>query len=111
MAVSEEQKKRGIASGLLLAVLLWGASNAGTKYLVCGWPPGFVGAIRFLSAGLIFLGLLRWTPWFGPWRPVSRETSRRLWLRSGLALAVYILAFNWDLRLTAASNVVLYLEA
>jgi len=111
VAVSEEQKKRGIASGLLLAVLLWGASNAGTKYLVCGWPPGFVGAVRFLAAGLIFLGLLRWTPWFGPWRPVSREASRRLWLRSGLALAVYILAFNWALRLTAASHVVLYLAA
>ena len=37
--------------------------------------------------------------------------SRRLWLRGGLALAVYIIAFNWAVRLTSASHVALVLAA
>jgi drug/metabolite transporter (DMT)-like permease len=57
------------------------------------------------------MALMRWTPLFGRYTSVSRELSRRLWLRCGLALAVYIVAFNWAMRLTAASHVVLYLGA
>ena len=36
---------------------------------------------------------------------------RQLWLRGGLSLAVYIVVFNWALRLTAASHVALYIGA
>jgi drug/metabolite transporter (DMT)-like permease len=34
-----------------------------------------------------------------------------LWLRGGLSLAVYIVVFNWALRLTAASHVALFIGA
>lgn len=100
-----------IASGLLLAIFLWGANNAGTKYLVKTWPPVFVGATRFLAAGIVFAALLRWTSLFGTSRAVSPELNRRLWFRCGLALAIYIIVFNWALKLTAASHVALYLGA
>jgi drug/metabolite transporter (DMT)-like permease len=109
--VSLKNENRGIVAGLVFAVFLWGATNVGTKYMVRSWPPVFVGAVRFLAAGLLFLGVLRWTEFFGRSRAPSREASRRLWFRCGLALAVYIVAFNWALRLTAASHVALYLAA
>jgi len=39
------------------------------------------------------------------------EIRRRLWWRGGLSLAVYIVVFNWALKLTALSHVALYLGA
>ncbi len=100
-----------IAGSLLFAVFLWGANNAGTKFLVHIWPPVFVGATRFFLAGLIFMALLHWTRLFGAPRPISATASRRLWLGSGLTLAIYIVVFNWALRLTSVSHVTLYLGA
>ena len=98
-----------IAMGLLLAVVLWGASNAGTKYVLRSWPPIWTGATRFFCAGIMMLALLKWTRLFGTPRPISRELSRELWLRGGLSLAVYVLLFNWAMWLTSASHVALYL--
>jgi drug/metabolite transporter (DMT)-like permease len=109
--VQKKPNSTAIAAGLLCAVFLWGASNTAVKYLVTFWPPVFIGSTRFLSAGLLFCALLRWTKLFGETRPVSRELSRRLWLRGGLSLAVYILAFNWALKLSSVSHVTLYLGA
>ena len=103
-----------IAGTLLLAIALWGGSNAGTKFLVTSqpaWPPIWVGGTRFLCAGLLMLALLRWTNWLGPSTPPPEDARRGLWLRGGLSLAVYIVAFNWALHYTTASHVALYLGA
>ena len=100
-----------IALGLLFAIFLWGANNAGTKYIVAVWPPIFTGATRFLAAGLIMLAIFRWTKWLGQMQPLTPLLKRQLWWRGGLSLAAYIICFNWALRLTSASHVALYLGA
>lgn len=103
--------KNSIIASLLLAVFLWGGNNAGIKLLVGTWPPIWVGCTRFLCAGLLMLGVLRWTQWLG--RAPAPTPSERggLWWRTGLSLAVYIVVFNWALRFTSASHVALYLGA
>lgn len=100
-----------LAASLVFAVFLWGGNNAGVKFLVADWPPVFVGATRFLCAGWLLLAVLRWTRWLGAWQPVPRSLERQLWLRGGLSLAVYIVAFNWALHFTSASHVALLLAA
>ncbi|MGA2750663.1 MAG: DMT family transporter [Verrucomicrobiota bacterium] len=100
-----------IAGGLLLAVFLWGANNTGVKYLVRYWPPIAIGSTRFIAAGLVLLGLMRWTNLFGAPSVLSAELKKRLWWRPGVSLATYIVAFNWALKLTALSHVALYLGA
>jgi len=105
-----EKKSNGpIATLLLLAIFLWGGSNAGTKYLVAEWPPIWVGCTRLLFAGLILLGILRWTRWLGTLTPLSAQARRDLWLGGGLTLAIYIVVFNLALKYTSASHVALYL--
>jgi drug/metabolite transporter (DMT)-like permease len=99
------------AGGLLLAVVLWGANNVGTKWLVNDWPPVWTGGTRFLLAGLLMLPVLRFTRWLGDYQPLAPELRWRLWWRGGLSLAVYIVVFCWALRLTAVSHVALYLGA
>jgi drug/metabolite transporter (DMT)-like permease len=100
-----------IAMGLVLAVLLWGANNTGIKVLVGFWPPITVGSTRFLAAGLLMLGLFRWSQWFGGQTRLTPEMKRLLWTRTGMSLAVYIVAFNWALKLTELSHVAIYLGA
>jgi drug/metabolite transporter (DMT)-like permease len=100
-----------MAGSLLLVIFLWGGNNAGTKWLVAVWPPIWTGGIRFLCAGLLLLAVLRFTSWLGEYRPPTPQLRRQLWLRGGLCLALYIVVFNWALRLTAASHVALYLGA
>jgi len=109
--VSENKNNASIASGLLLVIFLWGGNNAGTKWLVGTWPPVATGSMRFLCAGLILLAILRFTRWLGEFQPLTRDLYRSLWLRGGLSLAAYIVAFCWALHLTAASHVALYLGA
>jgi O-acetylserine/cysteine efflux transporter len=96
---------------LLFAVFLWGGSNSGTKFIVSAWPPIWTGGSRFCCAGFLMVGVLRWTGWLGSSAPIDRALRRRLWWRGGLSLAVYIVAFNCALRLTAVSHVALYLGA
>ena len=100
-----------IAFSLLLTIFLWGGNNTGTKVIVGSWPPIWTGSSRFLCAGLLMLGLLRWTRWLGPPSAMDHQLLRALWLRGGLSLAAYIVAFNSALRFTAASHVALYLGA
>lgn len=120
-----------ISAGLLFAIFLWGANNAGTKFLVRSWPPIFVGCTRFILAGLILLALfrwrqsvlarrnpsapgrlfLRWTNFLGDQSRLSPELKSQLWWRGGLNLAFYIVAFNWALTLTSVTHVALYLGA
>jgi len=103
--------KNTIAASLLFAVFLWGGNNAGVKLLVGTWPPIWVGCTRFLCAGLLLLGVLRWTHWLGRAAAPTRAERSGLWWRTGASLAVYIVAFNWALRFTSASHVALYLGA
>ncbi|MGA2542102.1 MAG: DMT family transporter [Verrucomicrobiota bacterium] len=100
-----------IAAGLFFAVFVWGANNAAAKFILKSWPANFTGSTRFLAAGLILLALLRWTKLFGATHAVPPDLNRRLWWRGGLSLAVYIVVFNWALKLTALSHVALYLGA
>jgi drug/metabolite transporter (DMT)-like permease len=100
-----------IAPGLLLAVVLWGGNNTGTKLLVASWPPVFTGATRFFSAGMILLAVLRWTKWLGIAHQPSRDLARALWIRGGLSLAIYIVAFNLAVIYISPSHVALYLGA
>jgi O-acetylserine/cysteine efflux transporter len=107
--VFRNKSNGAIIATLLLAIFLWGASNAGTKYVVTAWPPIWTGCTRFLCAGLILMAILRWTRWLGKLSPLPEGMSRELWLHGGLSLAVYIMAFNWAMQLTSASHVALYL--
>jgi drug/metabolite transporter (DMT)-like permease len=100
-----------IAASLTLAIFLWGGNNTGTKWLMQTWPPVATGSARFLCAGLLMTGLLRWTNWLGRANVIGRVANRALWFRGGLSLALYIVCFNWALRFTSASHVALYLGA
>ena len=92
-------------------IFLWGGGNTGTKWLVMRWPPIWAGAMRFVFSGWLLLTVLRLTSWMGEYRRLNASTTRQLWWRGGLSLAIYIIFFNWALRLTAASHVSLYLGA
>jgi drug/metabolite transporter (DMT)-like permease len=94
---------------LLLSVFLWGASNAGTKYVVTTWPPIWTGGSRMTCAGLLLLVLFRFKAQPRGSTPLPSAVKWRLWLRGGLSLATYIAAFNWALHFTLASHVALYL--
>jgi drug/metabolite transporter (DMT)-like permease len=109
--VSQPKNNAVTAASLLFVIFLWGGNNAGTKWLVAAWPPIWTGGIRFLLAGWLLLAVLRFTSWLGEYRPLSSGLRRQLWWRGGLCLAVYIVVFNWALRLTAASHVALYIGA
>ena len=50
------------------------------------------------------LAIFRWTNWLGEKRALTPLLKRQLWWRGGLSLAVYIIAFNWALRLTSAAQ-------
>ena len=107
----EKKNHTAIACGLLLTVILWGGNNAGTKWLLREWPPIFTGMTRFLFAGAILLAVLRFTKLLGEFQPLTFVQRKQLWLRGGLSLAAYTVAFCWALKLTAASHVALYIGA
>ena len=109
--MSENKNNATITVSLLVVVVLWGANNAGTKWLVASWPPIFTGATRFLFAGAILFAVLRWTKWLGEYPTPTAGLYRQLWWRGGLSLAAYTIFFCWALRLTAASHVALYIGA
>jgi len=112
--VLSNRSNLAVVIALTFAVFLWGASNAGTKFLIAGaspWPPIWTGATRFLGAGCLLLAVTRWTRWLGSTHTPVAETRGRLWWGGGLSLAVYILVFNWALRFTTVSHVALYLGA
>ena len=110
-AVSSGKTNTSLAFGLLFAIALWGGNNAGTKWIVASWPPVWTGATRFLCAGALLLLVLRGTNWLGRYVTPSRELNRALWMRGGLSVAAYIVAFNGGLVFTSASHVALYLGA
>lgn len=107
--MKEKPTNGAIATGLILAIVLWGQNNAATKYLIGFWPPLTIGVTRFLSAGLILLGVLHWTNWLGRSEKISRELNRKLWRVSAITLAIYIVCYTFAIGLTSASNVALHL--
>ncbi len=109
LCVFAKKSNGAIIVSLVAVVFFWGGSNAGTKYLVKFWPPGWLGGTRLLCAGFILLGILKWTRWLGPLTPLTATIRRNLWLHGALSLACYILCFNWALSFTTASHVALYL--
>src|SRR5215471_4392838 len=110
--VSHRKSDTFLALALVFAVFLWGGNNAGTKHLVASWPPIWTGSSRFICAGLVLQGLIRWTQWFGPpTRGLDSGLQRSLWWRGGASLAAYIVVFNSALRFTGAAHVALYLGA
>ena len=109
--MSERKNNVTLALSLVFAVFLWGGNNTGTKFIVAAWPPVWTGGSRFLCAGLILLGVLRWTRWLGAPGALTPEIRRRLWWRGGLSLAAYIVVFNSALRFTSTAHVALYLGA
>ncbi len=99
-----------IAGSLVFATMLWGANNAGMKYLVRFWPPIGISSVRFILCGVLMLALLKWTRWLGAPTPGITPTIRvRLWTRTGLSLAVYVVAFMVAIKYTSPANVALYL--
>jgi drug/metabolite transporter (DMT)-like permease len=109
--VTRTKSDGAIAASLLFAVFFWGATNAGTKFIVAIWPPVLTGASRLICAGLLMLAIFRWTNWLGKMKPLTPSIKRQIWWRGGLSLGAYIICFNWALRLTTASHVALYLGA
>ena len=109
--VPPQKNHTAIAGSLLFVVFLWGGNNAGTKWLVATWPPIWTGGTRLFCAGLLLLAVLRFTAWLGEYRPLTSPQRRQLWLRGGVSLAIYMVAYNWAMRLTAASHVALYIGA
>ena len=109
--MSGNKNHAAIAGSLLLTVIVWGGNNAGAKWLLRDWPPVFTGMTRFIFAGFLLLGVLRFTNLLGVFQPLSPVQRRQLWLRGGLSLAAYTLVFTWALKLTAASHVALYIGA
>ncbi len=109
--MQNKQSNSAISASLLLVILIWGANNAGTKYMVKFWPPIFVGGTRCLGAALTLFALMRWTNFFGRPRTLSRELNRKLWWQSGATLAVYVLTFNWALQFIPVSHLALYMGA
>jgi drug/metabolite transporter (DMT)-like permease len=100
--VSKPTNNAAIAGSLLLVVILWGGNNAGTKWLVTTLPPILTGSLRFLLAGLLLLAALRFTKWPGEFEKPTPELRRQLWLRGGLSLGTFLIAFSWALRMTSA---------
>lgn len=109
--MSNRKNNAAIAFSLLLTIFLWGGNNVGTKWLVAHWPVIWMGSIRLLIAGPILLAVLRFTNWLGKWRTPTTAQQKQMWLGGGLSLALYIIAFNWGLKLTAASHIALCLGA
>lgn len=101
----------GIAFTLVLAVVFWGGNNVAVKYLLREWPPLWLGCTRFLCAGALMLGLLRWTSWLGQLSPLAPEQKRALWWRGGGSLALYIIFFNIALYYIPVSHIALHLGA
>lgn len=106
-----KKNNAAIIFSLLFTIFLWGGNNVGTKWLVGHWPVIWMGSIRLLVAGPILLAVLRFTNWLGEWRAPTAAQKREMWLGGGLSLALYIIAFNWGLKLTAASHIALCLGA
>lgn len=109
--MSQKTNNAFIVTSLLFTIFLWGGNNVGTKWLVAHWPVIWMGSIRLLLAGPVLLAVLRFTNWLGEWRTPTAAQQKQMWFGGGLSLALYIIAFNWGLKLTAASHVALCLGA
>src|SRR2546426_12251839 len=94
MSMLPKTTNAALTLSLLLAVFLWGGSNVGTKFIVARWPPIWTGASRFVCAGLLLLGILRFTSWLGTSHALTAATNRGLRGGGGLTPAASIMPFN-----------------
>jgi drug/metabolite transporter (DMT)-like permease len=109
--MKENKSNFTIMTYVLSAIFLWGGNNVAVKYLTKGWTPVFIGWSRILVAGLLIFAMMRWTSWFGKLSRLTPSLKRGLWLKGSLSFALFILVFNWAVKLTSASHVALYLSA
>jgi len=61
--VEHESQARSfaVAAALLAVYLIWGSTYLGIRFaLEGGWPPLLMAGVRFLVAGIVFYGFLRW---------------------------------------------------
>lgn len=100
-----------VAASLLFATMLWGANNAGMKHLVQFWPPVFISSFRFTLCGALLLLVIRKTNWLGEATGSTPAIRHHLWTRTGLSLAMYVVAFMVAIKMTSPANVALYLGA
>ena len=107
-AVFAARSNGGILAGVLLAIFIWGGNNAALKFTVAHWGPAVMASSRFLIAGVLMLALLRWTTWFGRPTRLTAALRRELWWRGAFGIAAYVLAYNYAMAFTTASNAALY---
>jgi drug/metabolite transporter (DMT)-like permease len=107
-AVFAGRTDAGVAAGLLIAIISWGANNVAVKYLLGHWPPMFTAASRMLFVAVIMFALLRWTRWLGAAASLTPELRRGLRFRAGAILAVYIVAYTYAVKLTSPAHVAVY---
>jgi drug/metabolite transporter (DMT)-like permease len=100
-----------IAASLVLATIVWGANNTTIGYLVRDWPVLWTTGTRLLGAGILLLGLLRWTKIFGEPQAVPPDVHRRLWVRGAPLFVGWAAGFSWAVTMTPVSHASLYLAA
>ncbi|MBL69673.1 MAG: hypothetical protein CMO74_14725 [Verrucomicrobiales bacterium] len=109
--VGDRRRDLLIAASLVLATVVWGANNTAIGYIVRDWPVLWTTGTRMILAGLLLLGLLRWTGWLGKWRPVPGDVGQRLWWRGAPLFIGWAAGFSWAVTFTPVSHASLYLAA
>ncbi|MDG1833342.1 MAG: DMT family transporter, partial [Verrucomicrobiota bacterium] len=109
--VGDRRQNIIIAASLVLATVVWGANNTTIGYLVRDWPVLWTTGTRLFFAGLLLLGLLRWTKLFDEPKPVPPDVHRRLWLRGAPLFMGWAAGFSWAVTMTPVSHASLYLAA
>jgi len=109
--VGDRRQNLFVATSLVLATIVWGANNTTIGYLVRDWPVLWTTGTRLLGAGILLLGLLRWTKIFGKPQAVPADVHRRLWLRGAPLFVGWAAGFSWAVTMTPVSHASLYLAA
>lgn len=93
-------------------MVFWGGNNVAVKHMVSsGWPPVWIGCSRMGLCAVLLFALMRWTPWFGKWRPIDPALNGALWWRGGLSLAIYVVVFTCAIQYTSVARVAVFLGA
>jgi drug/metabolite transporter (DMT)-like permease len=76
------------------------------KYMVTSWPPIWVGCTRFLIAGALLVGFLQIRRSL---TPLDTGWNRKVWIRGGASLAIFLIFANTALRLIPLSHIAIYM--
>ena len=93
---------------LVVANVLWSLNYATTKYAFGEWQPLAFSATRFLTAGVLFAGVVLWRE--GSLR-VRREDVRLVVLAAFVGILLNQLTFNYAVDKTTAGNTALILAS